>query len=54
MSELKTRIQLRHDTEENWLLVADTLVPLAGEACLTTDGANKGKIKYGDGSSTWG
>lgn len=54
MSELKTRIQLRHDTEENWLLVANTLVPLAGEACLTTDGANKGKIKYGDGSSTWG
>lgn len=53
MSELKTRIQLRHDTEENWLLVADTLVPLAGEACLTTNGANKGKIKYGDGSSTW-
>lgn len=53
MSELKTRIQLRHDTEENWLLVADTLIPLAGEACLTTDGANKGKIKYGDGSSTW-
>lgn len=54
MSELKTRIQLRHDTEDNWLLVADSLVPLAGEACLTTDGANKGKIKYGDGSSTWG
>lgn len=54
MSELKTRIQLRHDTEENWQAVKDTLIPLAGEACLTTDGANKGKIKYGDGTSTWG
>lgn len=54
MSELKTRIQLRHDTEENWKLVANSLVPLAGEACLTINGENKGKIKYGDGSSTWG
>lgn len=53
MAELKTRIQLRHDTEENWLLVGDSFIPLAGEACLTTDGENKGKIKYGDGSSTW-
>lgn len=51
---IKTRIQLRHDTEENWLKVADTLVPLAGEACLTIDGENKGKIKYGDGTSKWG
>lgn len=54
MAELKTRIQLRHDTEENWLSVADSLVPLAGEACLTIDGENKGKIKYGDGVSKWG
>ena len=54
MSELKTRIQLRNDTEENWLLVADTDIPLAGEACLTTTGENKGRVKYGDGSSTWG
>lgn len=53
MSELKTRIQLRHDTEENWRKNGDSLVPLAGEACLTTDGANKGKVKYGDGTSTW-
>ena len=51
---LKARIQLRHDTEENWGLVAETFVPLAGEACLTTDGENKGKIKYGDGVSKWG
>ena len=53
MSTLNARIQLRHDTEENWQLVGDTLVPLAGEACLTTDGDNKGKVKYGDGTSTW-
>lgn len=51
---LKTRIQLRNDTEENWLLVADTLVPLAGEFCVTLDGENKGRFKVGDGSSTWG
>lgn len=54
MAELKTRIQLRHDTAENWQLVADSFVPLVGEACLTIDGPDKGKVKYGDGSSTWG
>ena len=54
MSELRTRIQLRHDTEENWLAVAESFIPLPGEACLTTDGENKGKVKYGDGTSTWG
>ena len=54
MAELKTRIQLRDDTDENWQAVKDTLIPLAGEACLTIDGADKGKIKYGDGTSTWG
>lgn len=54
MGELKTRIQLRHDTEENWKLVQDEFIPLVGEACLTTDGENKGKVKYGDGASTWG
>lgn len=53
MAELKTRIQLRHDTEENWIAVGGSLVPLAGEACLTTDGENKGRVKYGDGTSTW-
>lgn len=54
MSELITRIQLKHDVEANWNQVADSFIPLAGEACLTTDGENKGKVKYGDGSSTWG
>lgn len=51
---LKTRIQLRNDTEANWLSVAETLIPLAGEMCITTDGANKGLYKVGDGTSTWG
>lgn len=51
---LKTRIQLRNDTEANWLLVADTLVPLAGEICITNDGDHKGQFKVGDGTSTWG
>lgn len=45
-NELKTRIQLRHDTDANWQLVKDTLVPLIGEACLTTDGPDKGKVKF--------
>ena len=54
MAELKTRIQLRHDTEVNWQSVARTLIPLEGEACLTTDGENKGRVKYGDGVTTWG
>ena len=54
MAELKTRIQLRHDTEANWQSVAETLIPLEGEACLTTDGENKGRVKYGDGVTTWG
>ena len=54
MSKLTTRIQLKHDIEANWNQVADSFVPLAGEACITTDGENKGKVKYGDGSSTWG
>lgn len=50
---IKTRIQLRHDTEANWISVGDSFIPLVGEACLTIDGTNKGKIKYGDGTSTW-
>ena len=53
MGEITTRIKLRHDTEENWLSASDT-VPLAGEPCLTTDGENKGRVKYGDGVTPWG
>lgn len=51
---LNTRIQLRNDTEANWLLVADTAIPLVGEVCITNDGENKGRFKVGDGTSTWG
>ena len=51
---LKTRIQLRNDIEANWLQVADTLIPLAGEICITNDGTHKGQFKIGDGTSTWG
>lgn len=55
-NELKTRIQLRHDTDANWQLVKDTLVPLIGEACLTTDGpdsaAENGVNVNSDGTMT--
>ncbi len=51
---LKTRIQLRNDTAANWELVKDTLIPLAGEMCITNDGPDKGRFKIGDGTSTWG
>lgn len=51
---LNTRIQLRNDTEANWLLVADTAIPLAGEICITNDGEHKGQFKIGDGVTTWG
>lgn len=51
---LNTRIQLRNDSEANWLLVADTAIPLAGEICITNDGEHKGQFKIGDGVTTWG
>lgn len=51
---LNTRIQLRNDTESNWLLVADTAIPLVGEICITNDGEHKGQFKIGDGVTTWG
>ena len=51
---LNTRIQLRNDTEANWLLVAETAIPLVGEICITNDGEHKGQFKIGDGTSTWG
>lgn len=50
---LNTRIQLRNDTEANWLLVADTEIPLVGEICITNDGEHKGQFKIGDGINTW-
>lgn len=48
------RVQLLHDTEENWQSVANTFIPLPGEACVTLDEENKGRVKYGDGLHTWG
>ena len=51
---LNTRIQLRNDTEANWLFVADTAIPLVGEICITNDGEHKGQFKIGDGVTTWG
>lgn len=46
---LKTVIQVRRDTTENWITNKDT-VPKAGEPCLDTD---LHKIKYGDGVTTY-
>jgi len=48
------RVQLLHDTEEHWQSVANTFIPLPGEACVTLDEENKGRVKYGDGLHTWG
>ena len=41
---LDVSVQLRNDTEANWLLVADTYIPLAGEACVTIDGEHEGQV----------
>ena len=43
----KVRLQLRNDTEANWQAIGDTFIPLAGEACVTNDGENKGRFKIG-------
>ena len=47
----KVRLQLRNDTEANWQAIGDTFIPLAGEACVTNDGENKGRFKIGDGTT---
>lgn len=46
---LNTILVLRNDTEANWT-TNQTTVPKKGEACVSID---KGKIKIGDGVSTW-
>lgn len=51
---IKSRVQLLHDTEAHWKQVENTFVPLAGEPCITIDGPNRNKVKYGDGLHTWG
>lgn len=48
------RIQQLRDTQANWNLVANTFIPLEGEACIVLDGVNKGRVKYGDGVHVWG
>lgn len=49
---VKTVIQIRRDTEANWLINKD-IIPAAGEPCLTLDGEFAGQVKYGDGVQTW-
>lgn len=46
---MKTRIQIRRDTTENWLKNKDT-VPAAGEPCFDLD---TGVLKIGDGVTTY-
>lgn len=46
------RFQLRNNTEAEWQAKIG-FVPLQGEPCVTTDGDNKGRIKIGDGVTTW-
>lgn len=54
INKLQTLIQLRRGFQAQWEAVANTYVPKAGEPCVTLDGKNKGQIKIGDGTSTWG
>ena len=50
---IKTVIQLRRGTEAKWTEIGGTFVPKAGEPCLTLDGENAGRVKYGDGTKNW-
>lgn len=50
---IKTVFQVRRDTEANWL-AHSSIVPAAGEPCLTLDGKYAGQVKFGDGVKTWG
>lgn len=54
INKLQTLIQLRRGFQAQWDTVANTYIPKAGEPCVTLDGKNKGQIKIGDGTSTWG
>ena len=54
INKLQTLIQLRRGYQAQWDAVANTYIPKAGEPCVTLDGNNKGQIKIGDGTSTWG
>lgn len=48
---LTTHMQMRSDSEDNWK-TNDPLL-MIGELGLTTDGANKGRFKIGDGMTAW-
>lgn len=52
--KLITKIILRNDVTQNWLLVADTMVLLRGEIGLEYTDNNQVKMKIGDGVSPWG
>lgn len=54
INKLQTLIQLRRGFQAQWDAVANTYIPKAGEPCVTLDGKNKGQVKIGDGTSTWG
>lgn len=47
---IKTVIQVRRDTTENWLKNQD-VIPAAGEPCLNTD---TGEVRWGDGKTPYG
>lgn len=49
---LKTTIQVRRATEEEWLANKDVVLA-AGEPAMTLDGEHKGQVKWGDGTTTW-
>ena len=48
---LTTHMQMRSDAEDNWK--ANDPLLMIGELGLTTDGANKGRFKIGDGLTAW-
>ena len=50
---IKATIQLRRATEAKWTEIGASFIPKEGEPCLTLDGENAGKVKYGDGINTW-
>ena len=49
---IKTQIGLRRDTEANYELVKNTLIPIKGEICLV-DTSEDLKIKVGNGKDTF-
>lgn len=51
MGTLNARLALKHDSDANWALVADTFVPLAGEFIYYDTSK---KFKIGDGTTTVG